>query len=330
MNNDIENGEIVLTESFRYDPQTEMVACLGCDRLNPPDRAICLYCGKDLPVTEMAANVAPKHLRRAESWENGFNVIFNSVTEGAGKLDAGKLAEALSFEPADVMKIIEAGAPFPLLRAATEAEALRLSNYLLSYGLACVIVRDETLAVNTPPRRVRCVDFFEDWIGLTLFNTGEVVEAKRNDIGIFVTGAVIETKTETSEKRKRGKSEITDKVEMRADETVIDLYLRGDAIGYRIMASGFDFSGLGVQKTMIGQQNMTRLARMLAEFAPDARWIDYLPNAKILDSVWELDERVASNGMKRTGFGKVEHQRTATANNLRQFTKFSRMHQQFL
>jgi hypothetical protein len=57
MNNDIENGEIVLTESFRYDPQTEMVACLGCDRLNPPDRAICLYCGKDLPVTEMAANV---------------------------------------------------------------------------------------------------------------------------------------------------------------------------------------------------------------------------------------------------------------------------------
>jgi hypothetical protein len=114
------------------------------------------------------------------------------------------------------------------------------------------------------------------------------------------------------------------------DEMAIDIYLGDDVLGYRITAAGFDFSGIGAEKSMVGMQNMKTLAKLFREFAPDVRWVDYLPNAALLDSVWELEERVASNGMKRAGFAKVERQRTATANNLRQFTKFSRLQRHFL
>jgi len=330
MNSDNENSEMILTESVRYDPESEMIACPGCGRLSPPDRAACLYCGRELPLTEVSKTKAPKHLRRPEDWENGFNVIFTSIAEDIGKADADVLADALALDGQIVTKILDLSGPLPLFRAGSEADARRLSSYLRTNGLACAIVMDESLAADAPPRRVRRVDLSDDVIRLTLFNTGEVVEANRENVGLFVTGAIIETKTETSEKRKRGKSEVLDQAEVSSDESVIDVYVRDDTKGFRITAAGFDFSGLGARKTLLAVNNMKVLAEELFKFAPDARRIDYLECASVLDAVWELDERTTVDGVQRIGFGKTAVKPTGRASNLRQFTKFSRMHRHLL
>jgi len=329
MNNDIENSELVLTESVRYDPETEMTACSGCGRMSPPDRGTCLYCGRELPLTEVADTKAPRHLRRPEGWENGFNVFFISVAED-NEMSPEVLANALSIDVQAVAKIISLGGPLPVFRAATETDATRLLNYLRSNGLACEIVADESLAADTPPRRVRRVDFLDDAIRLTMFNTGETVEASHENVGLFVTGAIIETKTETAEKRKRGKSEVLDQAEVSSDETVIDIYLRDDATGYRITAVGFDFSGLGAKKALLAVNNMKVLTEELFRFAPDAARVDYLECAAVLEPVWELDERIATDGVQRVGLGKTAIKRIGRASNLRQFNKFSRMHRHFL
>jgi len=329
MTNDIENSELV-TESVRYDRKTEMIACSRCGRLSPPDRATCLYCGKELPVTEISKNVAPKHLRRPESWENGFNIIFISVTEDAADVNVQTAADALSVDAQIIKKTVDLGGPLPLFRAGSEADAMRLSTFLRSNGLACAIIADEMLAADTPPRRVRRVDFSDDAIRLALFNTGEIVEANREEVGLFVTGAIIETKTETSEKRKRGKSEVLDQAEVSSDETVLDIYLRDDAMGYRITAAGFDFSGLGAKKTLLAVNNMKTLADELFRLAPEAKQANYFECDAVLNKVWELDERTATDGLQRVGLGKTAIKRTGRASNLRQFTKFSRMHRHFL
>jgi len=330
INNDIENTDLVLTESIRYDPQTDMITCPGCGRLSPPDRSTCIYCGRELPVTEASRNVAPKHLRRPEGWENGFNVVFVSVAEDIGKVNPEILADALSLDVKTVTKILDLGGPLPVFRAASETDAMRLSTYLRSNGLACAIVADKTLSVDAPPRRIRRVDFLGEAIKLTLFNTGNVVEASRENVGLFVTGAIIETKTETAEKRKRGKSEVLDQAEVSSDETVIDIYLRDETTGYRIIAGGFDFSGLGAKKTLLAVNNMKALTEELFKFAPDAKQVDYLERAAVLDQVWEPDERTTVDGVQRIGFGKTAVKRTGRASNLRQFTKFSRMHRHLL
>ena len=330
MNSDIENSELVVTELVRYDPETEMIACPGCGRLSPPDRATCLYCGRELPVTETSKTKAPKHLRRPEDWENGFNVVFVSVAEGAGNVNPGVLAEALALDTGIAKKILDLGGPLPLFRAGSETDATRLANFLSSNGLECLIVPDEALFADISPRRVRRVDFFDDSIRFTLFNTGEVVEANGEYVGLFVTGAIVETKTETAEKRKRGKGEVLDQAEVSSDETVIDIYLRDDSTGYRITATGFDFSGLGAKKTLLAVNNMKVLAEELFKFAPDARRVDYLERAAVLGPVWEVDERTVVDGVQRIGFGKTAVKRTGRASNLRQFTKFSRMHQHLL
>ena len=329
MNNDIKNSEMVLTESARYDPLTEMVACPGCGRLSPPDRVACLYCGRELPLTEVSRGVAPKHLRRPEGWENGFNVIFVSAAEGVN-VNPQVLSEALSLHEETVTKIIDLGGPLPVFRAATETDAERVSSYLRSNGLSCEVVADELLAADTLPRRVRRVDFLNDSIRLTLFNTGEIVEASRENIGLFVTGAIVETKTETSEKRKRGKSEVLDQAELSSDETVIDIYLRDEAIGFRVAAAGFDFSGLRERKTLLAVNNMKLLAEELFRVAPEAKRANYFECDAVLNKVWEIEERTATDGVQRVGLGKTAIKRTGRTSNLRQFTKFSRMHRHFL
>ena len=329
MNDAIENSKLVLTKSARCDPQTVMTACPGCGRLSPPDRATCLYCGRELPLTEIAKTTAPKHLRRPESWENGFNVIFMSAAGGIN-VNTQVLSDALSLDEQTVAKIIDLGGPLPVFRAATETDAERVSSYLRSNGLSCEVVADELLAADTLPRRVRRVDFLNDSIRLTLFNTGEIVEASRENIGLFVTGAIVETKTETSEKRKRGKSEVLDQAELSSDETVIDIYLRDEAIGFRVVAAGFDFSGLGERKTLLAVNNMKLLAEELFRVAPEAKRANYFECDAVLNKVWEIDERTATEGLQRVGLGKTAIKRTGRTSNLRQFTKFSRMHRHFL
>ena len=77
---------------------------------------------------------------------------------------------------------------------------------------------------------------------------------------------------------------------------------------------------------MFAAENVRRLARLLAERAPNARLVeDYNSCRRLLDGIWEPEVRKESHGVQRTGFGRVEMNMAVVTSNQRQFTKFSRL-----
>src|SRR5215204_1508759 len=94
-----------------------MIDCEKCARANPPDRAVCLYCGTDIEGSDSKARL---ELRALESWENGFNVIVTG-REGVDVESASKtIARSLNADAELVRSILESpNRPLPLARLAS-------------------------------------------------------------------------------------------------------------------------------------------------------------------------------------------------------------------
>ena len=76
----------------------------------------------------------------------------------------------------------------------------------------------------------------------------------------------------------------------------------------------------------IAAANIVLLAGRLSEFAPNAAYVeDYDRYRKLLDEVWGLEETRDSQGLRRTGLGRVEISAASKRSNLVQFTKYSRL-----
>ena len=70
-----------------------------------------------------------------------------------------EIAKLLRLEKDVVRKISAAGKKLPLARAESEKEAEIVQNRLRAHEVETFIVRDETLAADKLPRRLRGVDF---------------------------------------------------------------------------------------------------------------------------------------------------------------------------
>src|SRR4051812_23599259 len=79
----------------------EMVPCTACSRANPPNRLKCLYCGAGLEVAAEFDGLIKLVLRKLESWEKGFNLIYLSGME-IGKATAGEIADILGRDASDI------------------------------------------------------------------------------------------------------------------------------------------------------------------------------------------------------------------------------------
>lgn len=309
----------------------EMILCEKCRRTNPPNRLKCFYCATDLKLSNERAELVKPVLRKLEMWEKGFNLIIQPDSTNFGEINAAEIAKNTGFESEIVQKIVEAKKKVPLARVESEKEAEIVRKILQKNGLETKIVSDESLGLDKFHRRLRGMEFSVDKLILILFNQDEIIEIPREDLVLIVTGAIFERKTEAVEKRKKGESKILDATETASDEMLIDIYSRNDAVGFRILSKGFDFSCLETEKTMLATENMKRLAAKLQEFSPNAKIVsDYLSVREILGNIWEVETRKDSLGLKRHSFGKFDLANVSSSNNLQQFTRFSRLQWQIL
>ena len=315
----------VQTENIAFDP-AKMIACGGCKRMNPPNRVACLYCARELDVALENVDVTRLNLRKAEDWEPGFNVVLLSSIDPDSS-DVKTIAKVAQTGPEHVRTIAATGRPMPIVRAGSQKEAEIVRDMLGQNNIRSVVIADEILMQDRPPTRLRSAEFRDGSVVFIDFNTGRPVEIVREDITLIVKGLVNQTEIDQLEKKRRGKeSKVIEAVEASSDMPILDIYDRRDPLGYRVMLSGFDFSCLENDKSLLAVENLGRLAARLRAFAPDAKFIDdYLSVRQALSSVWEIAQRKDSQGMQRSGFAKFEFGNKLSSSNLRQMNKFSRL-----
>ena len=321
----------IQTDNIAFNPE-EMISCAKCERTNPPNRLNCFYCGEQLEISDAQSQFLKPNLRKLESWEKGFNIVFLPGAESLAETKVSEVAGLLKIEKDVLKKIIQANDSLPLARAESQKEAEIVRTRLGELGLETIIVSDDALAIEKPTRRLRGIEFFDDKLILILFNLDEIVEIKIEDLALIVVGAVIERKIEATEKHnKKGDNQILDTNETASDEVLIDIFSRRDSCGFRIYAKGFDFSSLEAEKGLLAKDNIIKLADKLRGFAPNAKYIDgYVASRNLLATVWEVEQKTDSQGLKREGFGKFNLGNVTTVNNLSQFTKYSRLQWQLL
>ncbi|MGI9054511.1 MAG: hypothetical protein ACR2F2_01780 [Pyrinomonadaceae bacterium] len=317
----------VQTENIAYGFD-EMIACGKCQRNNPPNRLKCLYCGAELEFSDEQSGLIKPVLRKLEAWEKGFNLIYmpNDLVE----INAQKIKEIsrmTRLEKEVLEKFFDAKKPLPLARAESEKEAEIVCRRFDEIGVETIILSDEQLAVETPPKRLRKLEFADDKIVLKLFNTNETVKFLSEDLTLIVTGAIFQKRVEATEKHnKKGENVLLNATETATDERLIDIYSRDYETGFRIEQKGFDFSCLGEEKSLLAVENIEKLASKLKAIAPDAKFVNnYLQLRALIGKIWEIAERKDSKGLVRESFGKFNLGNVTTVSNLEQFTKYSRM-----
>ena len=317
----VQTGKI----AFRAD---EMIACAKCGKQNPPNRASCIYCGTPIELPEDRRLQAKLNLRSLENWEKGFNIVF---VPPVGEPDAAAISSYLSIDPEVLGQMFAATVPFPIARLESEAEAMIAVQQLEKFRLKTAIVSDGALQADRAPTRLRGMEFRDGSIVVTAFNTGNRKEIGHEELVLIVTGAVIESKREAVEKRKKKETELLQETETISDEKLIDIYVEGDDVGFRIPTKGFDFSCLGAEKGLLAGTNLDRLLERLATFSATAKMIEeYRTYMNILGRVWEIDRQKDFQGLKKTGIGQSGFANVARTNNLMQFTKYSRLQRHLL
>jgi hypothetical protein len=319
------NDMPVRSENIAYDAE-EMITCGKCSRVNPPNRLKCLYCAAELEISGAQTDQIVPSLRKLESWEKGYNLVFIPSTAGGSETGLNEIAKAVSLDAEVVAEIVEANRPMPIARVESENEAEVLAGILGRKGVETSIIADRSLAGDILPKRLRNMRFENEILTVTLFNTGETKEIKNTELALIVTGAIFEQRTETIEKRKKRETKTLEEWETASDEGLIDIYTSTDPAGFRIPAKGFDFSCLGSSKGILAGENIRSLAARLREFAPGAKLVDgYLSDRRALGHIWEVERRNDFKGFRRSGFGKSDLAKTASSSNLGQFTKYSRL-----
>lgn len=319
------------TENLAFKPE-ELILCRKCRRTNPPTRPECFYCGAELEFSEEQSEFLKPNLRQPEIWEKGFNLIFLPESQNFDDEKSAETAKILKCEKEFLQKLVAAKKPLPIVRAESAKEAEIVQTRLRGIGIQTLIVSDESLAIEKSARRLRGIEFFGDKLALILFNRDEIVEITNKDLALIVTGAIFERKVEAVEKRgKKGENKILQSTETSSDESLIDIYSRGDQIGCRILAKGFDFSCLEAEKGILAAENLKKLAEKLRRAAPKAKFVDDYRHAReSLGNVWRVEEKTDPQGLKREGFGKFNLENTTTINNSSQFTKYSRLQRHLL
>lgn len=305
----------------------EMNGCRKCGRMNPPTRLDCLYCGAELAFDAARRALVKPVMRRLEVWEKGFNLICRAGAGDLGEDVVREIGAVSGRDAAEVRQILEARTLLPLARAGSLAEAEAVAPHLRAAGIETLIVSDEALASETPPRRLRGIEFADDKLVLILFNDDEIRQVRPEELVLIVAGAVFTKRIEATEKRSRkGENKILNTAETASDELLLDLYIENETSGFRVEQKGFDFSGLGAEKGLLAAENMRRLSDRLRKFASGAQFVSDYPKLRApLGIVWEAEQQNDSQGLKREGFGRFNLGTVTTVSNLSQFTKYSRL-----
>jgi hypothetical protein len=148
-----------------------------------------------------------------------------------------------------------------------------------------------------------------------------------NDVVLIVSGRLVQKTVELTERKSRkSESEIVSSSEFHTDEAVIDLYLKSSLQTWRIAASGFDFSCLGNEKSLVANENIGRLLTLLRQNCSNALFDDsYRGLRQALDPVWSIESETSSRGWRRERPGQVSLAAASIESNETQFNRYSRL-----
>jgi len=300
----------------------EMALCKVCDRANSPARLNCLYCGQELDRPARLPETRTI-LRNPEPWEPAWNIV---LLENAVGIDFHDISLLLAMEPNEIAQIVATNSPMPIARVESKASADSLTSDLAGLGLKCFVIGDAELNVDFQPVRLRSIKFLADGFSFQSFNTEKIAHIAADDLILIVEGIINRGRIESNEKRRRNSpSKVHSEVTMTSDERIVDIYVRGNSTGFRILPAGFDFSGLGKEMSQLAVENLERLVSAISALTPAAQLFDYTAVKRSLSLVWEIESRTDSLGLRQTGYGKREFGSISSTSNLRQFTGYSRL-----
>jgi hypothetical protein len=315
-------GPIEPSEPQGFAPD-QMIRCEECLRANPPTRINCLYCSVPLPLTETSARLRKPVLRPPEKHQLGYNTILlpdDAVSDEA----IGEAAPLLKLKQEDLGRIVNEKVALPLARTASREEADLIFERLSDLGFRVVNLSDDDL--GTTIKRVKSISFDEDEL---IFNPGAKDECQClwSEIVLIVPARLVTKRVEIKEvKSRRAENEILDASEFFSDEVVIDLYASTSSATWRVSANGFDFSCLGAEKSLLANENMAKLDRLIRAKARTAQVNDsYARLRSMLDLVWGAQQETKSSGWKRERPGKLSIGMSTINSNEDQFTRYSRL-----
>ena len=314
------------------------MACEACLRANAPTRMNCLYCGAVLPVADATKDLRRPALRALEAWEQGFNVVLVPEEAGAaGELSADNLSEAarlLRVEAEQLGEMLRAGAHVPLARVASRDEAALVERKLGALGCRVETVADEELCVEThAPKRIRRLEIGADALRGWTSAESEAAQVEWREIALLVAGRIARKRIEVEERRgvsRKADAEVVETREFQTDESVLDLYVAGSVVNWRIMAENFDYSCLGAEKSLTAAENFKRLTETLRARASAAAYDDsYRSLRAFLKFAWPLAEQTEAGSLKRIRPGRYNAEAVTSVTNETQFTRYGRLLQYF-
>jgi hypothetical protein len=319
------DGSLMPSEPQGFAP-VQMVRCEICLRANPPTRLSCLYCAGPLTVSEKTADLLQPSLKPVENWVPGYNNIL--LPQGI-EIPSESLSEAaglLKLDPHDLSRLIASSTPMPLARTDTLEEAELIQRRLQALEFATAIVSDADLKLReSPPIRLRSVSIDDNGLTPKLIVESDEPQIPWSRLVLLVAGRLSRKRVELQERKGgRGESEIQDASQFFADEAVVDLYSEAPDAKFRILANGFDFSGL-IGKKLLAHENFSMLLDLIRDKAPRAEYDDaYNSCRQALEIVWPCGQQTESLGWRRQG-GKYTVGAVTESSNEDQFTRYSRL-----
>lgn len=318
-------GPIEPTEPQGFAPD-QMIRCDECLRANPPTRVQCLYCGVALPMTESAARLRKPVLRPPEKHQSGFS---NILVPNDPELSPEKLTEAaglLKLSTENLQKIIAETRPLPVALTSSRDEAELVLKRLADLGLQTLTLSDDELDVSSV-KRVKAMNLDEQSLTIQQAGIRDTTEIHWRDVVLIVTARLFVRRVEIQERKTRNvENEIVHASEFSSDEAVIDFYSSTDSQTWRVSANGFDFSCLGAKKTLVANENISRLQQLFMDHAPHAKLDDsYRRLRHVLDLVWGSQQETQSSGWRRERPGRLSVGVATINSNESQFTRYSRL-----
>jgi hypothetical protein len=326
-------GPVEPSEPLGFTPQ-QMIRCEECLRANPPTRTTCLYCVAPLPLTESAAKLRKPDLRQPEKHQLGYNNIILPDDPGPSASIVTDAAKLLKLTEENLQQLLFHKIALPVARTASREEAELVFIRLQDLGIRTITLSDEELGLTGPDggvKRVRSMTFDDDSLAIHQSGVGEETTVGWSDVVLIVPGRLFETRLEIKERMTRkSENDIVDTSEFFRDESVIDFYLSGYLQTWRVSANGFDFSCLGSDKSLIANENLGKLQRLLSTKAANAQVDDSYSRLRgLLELAWITQPETQSSGWRRERPGKLSVGVATTKSNESQFTRYSRLRHYF-
>jgi len=323
-------SDLILTENPRGFAPSDLIECRKCGRKNPPDRTGCLYCGHDFENGLLNTTVARVSYKSPEPWEDGFSIVFAGDRKQEN-LDLSVAADLLRLNESSLKEMLSIGCPVPLIYLRSLNDAQLLGSRLSEAGFDCAVVGDDLLQSSTPPTRLRTITFIEKNAVFVDFNTLKQFDIDLDERILIVIGSITRTSMERSGKVKKRAFATSTEVHSVTDETVIDLYPKSDVFGFRLRASGFDFSGLGDRMKQFASSNVAEMLDQLRVRFRSAIFIDgFRATVPLIADIWPPVETHQATEVSRGTLGGVHKRSLNVMDNTKQFTRFSRLQRHFI